>query len=148
MAKKGKKGLKKKRQPPSPACKAILLCERTIIEAGTGNVSLIGIFNRFLHLTYPTRTRQFVAFLQIVNALGRYDIIIEIHDLGEDKVIARANAPGINIPDRLKTVNISIPVPRLPLTHPGKYDLVIFANGQEIDRQQFVAAQLEEPNVE
>jgi hypothetical protein len=33
---------------PPPKCKAILLCEKTIIEAGTQQVSLIGITDTFM----------------------------------------------------------------------------------------------------
>ena len=64
---------------------------------------------------------------------------IEIHDLSEDKVLAHAELSNINFPDRSHRVNLIIPVPALPLSHPGAYDLVVFANNQEIDRQQFVA---------
>ena len=31
---------------PPPKCKAILLCERAIVEEGTGQISLIGLFER------------------------------------------------------------------------------------------------------
>ncbi len=34
-----------------------------------------------------------------------------------------------------------MPVPPLPVAHPGVYDLVVFASGQEIDRQKFTVSQ-------
>lgn len=33
-----------------------------------------------------------------------------------------------------------VSLPPIPLTHPGPYDFVVFADGLEIDRQQFRAA--------
>jgi hypothetical protein len=39
-----KKRLHKGKKPP-PKCKAILLCDHTIVEAVSGKVSIIGIFD-------------------------------------------------------------------------------------------------------
>lgn len=134
------KGPRKKRgQKPPPKCKALLLCERTIIEAGTGNVSIIGVFDAFILPSFPNRTRPFTAFLQLTDGIGRYDIIVEIHDLQRDEVLGRGSGLGLIWPDRLVKVNLMIPIPALPLTHPGSYDLVVIANGQEIERQKFEA---------
>lgn len=123
--------------PPAPTCKALLLCDATIVEARTGKISIIGTFFTFSPRQLPTRLSPFQVFLQVTNAAGRYDFVIEVHDLRVDKVIARAPGMGIEIPSRLTFVNIIIPVPPLPISHAGKYDIVVFANGVEIDRQQF-----------
>lgn len=120
-----------------PKCKAILLCSQTIVEAGTGNISLIGVFTHIaLHET-PGRTDPLECFLQFTDAEGRYDLTIEIHDQSESKVVARAVAPAIEVPHRLSYANVIIPIPPLQIRHGGPYDFVVFANGNEIDRQQF-----------
>jgi hypothetical protein len=85
----------------------------------------------------PTRLRPFQIFLQVTNASGRYDFVIEAHDLRDDTVIARASGMGIEIASRLSIVNIVIPVAPLAVSHAGRYDIIVFANGVEIDRQQF-----------
>jgi hypothetical protein len=128
------------RTPTKPTCKALLLCDDTIIEAGTGKISLIGVFRQFALPRFPARTRAFRAFVQITNAAGRYDFLVQLKDLSTDDVMAEAT--GIEIEDRLDVFNIVIPVPPLPLEHPGEYDFVVFANSDEIDRQSFRALEL------
>lgn len=130
-------------EKPPPRCKAILLCNDTIIEAGTGNVSLIGTFDGFVQRAFPSHTKPFTVFVQLTDGIGRYEVVIEVQDLRDNIVNARANA-GLEFPERLTKVNMMIPVPPLPLQHAGVYDFVVLANGQEIDRQQFRAVSLED----
>ena len=124
---------------PPPKCKAILLCDQTIIDAATGKLSIIGIFARFTVPAFPGTLIPFTAFLQMTSGIGRYKITLEIHDLREDTVVARAEGPEVDFPDRATKINFATPVPPLALEHPGAYDFVVFADGQEIDRQQFDA---------
>jgi hypothetical protein len=120
-----------------PTCKALLLCSQTIIEQGTGKVSLIGVFNSFFLTTIPGQTSACEAFCQITDAEGDYELRIEVQDLQDNSIIARAEQSHVSIPDRLTTANIIVPVPPLPITRPGIFDFVVFANGNEIDRQSF-----------
>jgi len=144
MAKKRATRKRTKGRIPPPKCKAILLCDQTILEAGSGKISLIGIFANFNVQKFPAVVAPFRAYVQLVNGIGRYEVVVEIHDLQKDKVLARAQGIGIEFADRFTTVNIMMPVPPLPLAHAGKYDLVVLANGQEIDRQQFTAVSMED----
>jgi hypothetical protein len=128
----------KKKKPP-PKCKAILLCDQAIVDAFTGKPSIIGIFGGFNAPAFPGQTAPFTAFLQLTDGIGEYQITIEVRDLQEDTIIGRAEAPPMNFPDRTTKLNCFIAVPPLPLTHAGRYDFVVLADGQEIDRQQFQA---------
>lgn len=137
MAKKRPK--KKRGGVPPPACKALLLCDQTIIEAGSGKVSVIGAFTNFTLRQFPGFTSPFTAFMQLADGIGRYQIRAEIHDLREDVVLARTQEIPIEFAERLTRISICLPVPPMQLSHPGNYDFVFFANGREIDRQQFSA---------
>ena len=134
-----KKPAPKKSTKPPPKCKAILLCDQAIVEAVTGKVSLVGIFDRFALRKFPGHIRQFTAFLQLTDGIGKYAITIEVHDLREDVVLARAPIVSLEFKDRAGKANLMIPVPPLLLKHAGGYDFVVLADGQEIDRQQFLA---------
>ena len=124
---------------PPPKCKAILLCERTIIEAGTGKVSLIGLFDGFIVPKIPGITVPCTVFLHLTDGVADHDyqIAIELHDLSDGKIIAKAGGPKVQWKDRLAKLNLFIPVPPLKVQHVGRYDFVVFANKQEIDRQTF-----------
>jgi hypothetical protein len=138
MAKKRPKKPPKGKIPP-PVCKALLLCDHTIIEAGSGKVSIIGAFTNFILPSFPGHTLPFTAFAQLADGIGRYEIQVEIHDLRDDMVLARSPKLMLEFAERLTKINICLPVPPLPLAHPGKYDVVFLAKGHEIDRQQFSA---------
>jgi hypothetical protein len=123
-------------QPPHPVCKAILLCQNTIVEAETASVSLIGIFDSFL-VDDTLTTGRAEAFCQITEAEGRYEFAVEIQDLQNGQVIAEAQGVTIEIANRLMRANVIFPIPPMRLPSLGVYDFVILANGSEIDRQQF-----------
>ena len=125
-----------KSQPPDPVCKAILLCQKSIVEAETGLVSLISVFNGF-GVSKSGRSGPAEAFCRITEAVGKYRITVEIQDLTTGNAIAGANAGDIEISDRLLSTDVMIPIPPIPFQHPGQYDFVVFANGTEIDRQKF-----------
>ncbi len=124
---------------PPPKCKAILLCERTIIEAGTGKVSLIGLFEKFTLSELPGQIVPFTVYLQLTDGIAQhdYEISVELHDLNNDTIIARASGPKVKWGDRLSRINLFMPVKALRVRHAGAYDFVVFADKQEIDRQRF-----------
>ena len=117
----------------------MLLCNQTIIEAETGKLSIIGIFDNIEMDRFPGWFPIFTAFLQLTDGIGAYKITIEVWDLQRGEVLASVTSTGIEFDDRADKVNLMIPVPSLLLQHPGRYDVVVLTDGQEIDRQQFVA---------
>jgi hypothetical protein len=127
---------------PPPRCKAILLCDLVIVDVATRKTSLIGIFDRFTAPQFPTAVGPFYAYVQMVEGIGRYEIVVEAHDLSDGRVIGRLPPMPLDFPNRMSKANLIIPAPPLPLPHPGFYDFVVFADGQEIDRQKFEAALL------
>ncbi len=129
------------RKPP-PKCKAILLCDHTIVEAVTGKISIIGIFTNWNLPQFPHQTRPFTAFLQMTDGIGTYAISVNVHDLQADQIIGQAVVAEVNFPDRATKANLMISVPPLLLQHAGTYDFVVLADNQEIDRQQFDAVQI------
>lgn len=137
------KGKKPKRQRILPRCKAFLLCQSTIVESETNNLSIIRIFNRFTFNSFPSQTWPFTVFAQLVGGVGRYVMVIEVHSLHDGEVIARGEG-AIEFTDRVGSQNITIPVPPLILQQAGAYDVVLLADGSEIDRQQFTAVSEEE----
>ena len=108
----------------------------------TGKVSIIGTFEQFLVPTLPGRTVPFTVFMQLTDGIGRYDVVIEIHDLRRNVVLGRGSGLGLNWAEKLVRMNITIPVPPVPVTHAGVYDLIIIANGQEIERQKFEVVEI------
>jgi hypothetical protein len=134
------KKITRKGVPPPPKCKAMLLCKRTIIEAGTGKVSIIGIIDKFVLPELPGQVVPFTVYLQLTDGIAQhdYEISVEVRDLANDAIIASASGPKIKWGDRLTRMNLFMPVKTLQsFQHAGAYDFVVFADNQEIDRQKF-----------
>jgi uncharacterized protein DUF6941 len=133
------KGTKKRGRRPSPGCKAIVLCDYAIIEAGSGKVSLVGIFNQFTFATYPAPVPSFWLYVELLQGVRRYNLEVEIRDLTNDAVIARAKGIVAEFKDRMSRAQIMLRVREFVLQHPGIYEIAIIAEGVEIERQQFAA---------
>ena len=129
-----------KGQIPPPKCKAILLCRYAMFEAGTGMPSIIGVISNLTVLQCPVKIPLMYAFIQLVDGIGRYEIVLEFQNVSDGQVIGRGVGPGVIFPDRPLRMNLLIPIPPVPIPRPGDYDLVVFANGQEIDRQKFTVS--------
>jgi hypothetical protein len=132
------KKITRKGVPPPPKCKAILLCERAIIEAGTGRVHLVGLLEKFILPQLPGQVPPFTAYLQLTDGIVQheYEISVELHDLSNGTVLA-TEGPRVKWKDRLTRLNLIMPVKALRVSHAGAYDFVVFADDQEIDRQKF-----------
>ena len=107
-------------------------------DAMSGKGSLIGMFDRFTLSAYPAQLPPFWAFLQLVDGIGRYELMVEVHDLREDTIIARMKVV-VEFPERTNRVNIPFQIAGLPLAHPGVYDFIVTADGKEINRQRLEA---------
>jgi hypothetical protein len=134
-----KKGTPGRETLPPPKCKAILLCDQVIVDARTGKHSVIGIFDSFGVPAFPSLTSACTVFLQLTSGIGSCQIALEIHDLRNGLVIARAEGPAVEFSDRSAKINLIILLPPIPLKHGGLYDFVVLSNNEEIDRQQFRA---------
>ena len=132
-----RKETRKEATKPPPVCKAILLCDNVTRDRTTGKSSVIGIFDTFLVSSLPGSTSPCKLFLALVDGIGEYTIRAEVHDLKEGAALARSPTGEINFPQRRIQRELWLPVAALSFTHPGSYDLVVFADDNEIDRVQF-----------
>lgn len=138
-----KKTPQRKEGKPPPLCKSIILADNAIIEQGTGKVSIYGIFSGFFLPDFPGFTREAAAYLELVDGIGRYEVTVEIHDLQEDKVVAKASGLAVEFSERLQRRGLIIKIPPIRLEHSGKYDVVVLADAREIESQQFIAQKIE-----
>lgn len=118
----------------------MLLCERTMVEAGSKKLSLIGLIDTISVPVFPTRTREMKLFLHLVDGIGDYDLTVEFNELFEDRVVVKSKVANLSFPERLAPRRLIYSIPGLPIPHPGRYDVIVFANGREIERQQITVA--------
>lgn len=122
---------------PLPHCTALLICEKVSVSQITGAVSLHNLIEEFRLRSFPGRSSRFTIYLQVYDGIGRYSLSVEINDLGDDSSIAVAKVPDLDFPDRLAKIAVTIPIDSVPLPRPGRYELVVFVDGQPLPRQHF-----------
>jgi hypothetical protein len=99
-----KKKARKGRKPP-PKCKAILLCDHTIVDATTGRVSIIGIRDGWTFPQFPHATPPFNVFLQLTDGIGNYAISVEVLDLQADQIVIQRRIAEIDFPERKSKID-------------------------------------------
>jgi hypothetical protein len=105
-------------------------------------MSVVGIFDRFTVPQFPGLTAPCFVYVQMTSGIGHYQFSVEIRDTDLDQPIARsADLAQAVFKDRTVKQVLIIPIPPLPLPRAGRYDFIVFANGQEVDRQVFEAVQ-------
>lgn len=123
---------------PPPQCKSLLLCEKTIRDGRTGKPSLINVFNAFVLESYPAHTPTSFLFAQLTGALGPCQLRAHVLDLHRDAIVLQSALMDVHFPDKLAMMDVIVEIPPMPIPHPGLYDLVLLADGQEIQRLQFL----------
>lgn len=124
---------------PNPKVNAMLICDKTITEAGTNKKSLIGIFENINAYNFPCTHPFLSVYIKLTDANGRYKFLLELVDLETDKPIGRGELPqAIDINDPLITRDLVFNLAALKFTHPGKYEFRIFANDQICGQKTFL----------
>jgi len=123
---------------PHPVCKAILLCQNVDADS-SGSLDLTGVVNN-LFVDESMVAPPIELFCQITDAMGHYEFLAEIHDLTTNQIVARSEPTVFDVADPLMAIDVIVHNPELQFQTMGLHDLVIFANGEEVDRKQFGVA--------
>lgn len=124
---------------PSPVCKAILLCDEVTRDPVTHKTSVIGIFTTFVAPSFPVSMHPCTVYLQLIDVIGELELTAEVLDLEDGLVLARSLVPAQFGSHGERTSGEKwLPV-NVVLAHAGTYDLVVYADGAEIDRIKFHA---------
>jgi hypothetical protein len=123
---------------PPPKCKAMLLCDRIIVEAKTGKVSIIGCFDACNLASIPGYTIPFTIYVVLIEGvIGHdYEIAVDFYDLDDNSLLSHSIGSRALWTEGLSRNSIAMPVAPILIQHPGGYDIVVLADDQEIDRQR------------
>jgi hypothetical protein len=121
---------------PPPIVKAFLVCDYVIHEQGTNKKSCIGIFHRIHAREFPCRHGQLAIYANITDASGEYEFRLTLVDLTDGKEIGKGTTPPLRIPDKLSTAELSFQLQNIVFPNPGKYDFVLYANGEPVARKE------------
>jgi len=122
---------------PTPAVKAILICDQIIHEYGTNKKSLIGIFED-IHLTnFPFRYPRIAVYVNLTDAHGKYSLELRLLEGTGGGELGRGKTPEVNIDSPLRTCEFALQIQNLFFKTPGAYEFQILANDELLATKTF-----------
>jgi hypothetical protein len=125
---------------PHPSLNAMLLCDLTIREQGTGKVSLIGIFESISSARFPVVHRALSVYAKLGDAEGQYAIRLELMRLDDSHVVAQGTLRAA-FADRMTPGELIFALENLGLERPGRYEFRLFANERFVAGKSFTVLQ-------
>jgi hypothetical protein len=126
------------RKPATPICKSFLLCRQIFQDESTGEYLLLGPTNQIVALQYPILADLSV-FMHWTSAHGTYRLELQVLDLEGNIVWNNEFEDLYEATDPLKPTLIKLLHLDIPWPRPGKYDVVVLANDEEVVRDVFWA---------
>lgn len=121
---------------PTPAVKAILICDQVIHELGTNKKSLIGIFEEIHLVKFPAHYPRIAVYVNLTDAHGKY--VLEMRLLSEKgEEVGRGETPEVKIDNPLATCEFALQVQNLVFPTAGQFEFQISANGELLASKAF-----------
>ena len=120
---------------PAPQALGLTLCERVIIEQGTKNPSLIGIFLARIVEGFPSEPVVFSAFAPLSDGSGTGTIELVAVRLETDEQIYMQRGE-VTFPHRFAVVNAHFRVSKLRFPAPGSYAFMLLVDGDLIAQRR------------
>jgi hypothetical protein len=126
---------------PIPSVVAMLICQRVIVEQGTGMKSLIGVFENLNSFAFPAPVNMAV-YAKLLDAEGDYDFLIRLVSLKDERRIADVEGKNVVLNSSTSS-ELVLNIAGLMLPEPGKYEFQLYANGMYLHRATLNAAQIQ-----
>jgi hypothetical protein len=118
---------------PPPTCKAFLICRQVLLDKYTQEYSVLGVTHQVVAPTYP-HVAVLSIFAQCTAVPGRYVLELQLQDLEANVVWRNHFDEPLQVDDPLKIGILTLQHQHIYFPRPGKYDLILLANGEEVVR--------------
>jgi len=130
--------------PIKPTLQALVLADQIYQDATTGKKVIAGTFNALWTKELPTRFgRETWAYVSLTNLLGEAEVQLRYVDLTNNSVLMETNKISVSSDDRLRTVEMVLPIPRFPMPHAGVFAFEVYAGGDLIGSHRIMVGQVE-----
>ena len=126
---------------PTPVCKCFVLCRQVFIDTVRQDYTLVSPIHQVFAPSYPIK-EDLSVFARWTNAHGSYEVQVQLRSLdGEVLWGVKMEAP-FETHDPLQVW--IVPLLHLPfaIPAPGKYEVAMLANGQEVASDVLLAHQI------
>lgn len=127
--------------PINPILKAMLICDKTIVEEGTRKRSLIGLFDRIRSSRFPMTHPAMSVYVQFREIQGVFDFDLELYDLEAGKTLNRASIKQVNVQERSFDAELVFNLLSVRFDHPGEYEFRIYASEHIFGQKSFKVLQ-------
>ena len=125
---------------PHPSLNAMLLCDLTIREHGSGKISLIGVFENISAARFPVVHRALSVYAKLTDAEGDYTIRLELVRLEDSHVVAQGTLKA-TFADRMTPGELIFNLENLGLEKPGRYEFRLYADERFVAGKTFTVIQ-------
>jgi len=125
-----------------PVVQALLLADHVYIDRESGKTIIAGTFDQIWATEFPTVFgRATWAFVSLTDLRGPAEVVLRYVDLADGSVLLTTNPIPVSTEDPLKSAQIRLEIPPLPMPHPGAYALELMVGGQLAGTLRVVAGQ-------
>ena len=130
---------------PIPSVVAMLVCDQVIAEQGTNKKSLIGVFEIFGALAFPTILPRISIYVKLADAFGKYHFKLRLVKLKDESLVAEIGIDA-EVKDSTHYSELALNMGNLPFPEYGKYEFQLYAGDVYLHRVtiQAVQAQLQQ----
>jgi hypothetical protein len=119
------------RRPPTPICKCFVVCKRIFVDPERQAYTLV----EPTHQLFPERLpmiQELAIFARWTNSHGAYEVEVQLRNLeGDVSWSVKLNEP-FKTAEPLQVWMLPLRNLRIPFRKPGKYEIALLANGQEV----------------
>jgi hypothetical protein len=119
------------RRPPTPLCTCFLLCRQIFIDLTRKDYVLVSPVHQVFPARYPAE-EDLSVFARWTNAHGAYTVEVRLRTLEGDVLWTAKMTRPFETQDPLQVWILPLPHFLIPFPQPGKYEVALFAEGQEV----------------
>ncbi len=119
------------RRPPTPICKCFVLCKRIFLDPERQDYTLVEPTHQLFPERFPL-VQELAIFARWTNSHGAYTVEVQLRNLEGDVLWEVQAEPRFETFDPLQVWMLPLRNLRIPIAEPGKYEVALLANGQEV----------------
>ena len=122
----------------SPVPVAFLVCDQVSEDRATGKKTVVGVFNAVWVMEFPRAHSPATLYIRLIDCEGSYECKIEFVQVSTQEVVMVLEG-SLESSDRHAYVEMTPPMPPLPLPAPGEYEFRLWMNNMFVSNIRFTA---------
>jgi hypothetical protein len=132
------------RKPPTPVCKSFVACRQIFLDQFAQEYIILAPTHQIASLMFPVVVTLSI-FGRFTSVQGSYHLELQLQDLEGNTVWRQIFEQPWELRDPLAVGTLVLNNLGIYFQKPGKYEWVLFANGDEVFRDVFFAAAASPP---